>query len=404
MSFAQTNVPTSPSIKSTPITVNVTINNDGTVEPSTAPIAKTGNYYYLLSPIVGAISVYKSNIVFDGSQYELTFSGYPKFGFQMVDVFNVTVKNLTISGNFLGPNHGIMLLNASNCMVVNNTVRNIGSIYGLNGVAFEGLYVSGGGSNDISGNVFENNTCAMVFRQTTLNRIYLNTINDEYTPWSVYSTAVFFNEASNNTIYHNNIKNHIGEFISHAATTHSINIWDLGFPSGGNYWGDYYTRYPDAAEIDEWGIANIPYLIDSANIDHYPLTEPYTSATYLLQTTPPNLSLESPRDQAYNTSTVELTFSVDKATNWTGYSLDNQPIVTIFGNTTLANVTNGIHAFILYANDSYGNLGTSSVNFTVALADAEKEQPSVWSLVAVGVVVGVAVVLGLIVYAKKRRQ
>jgi len=56
----------------------------------------------------------------------------------------------------------------------------------------------------------------------------------------------------------------------------SPNTWDNGYPSGGNYWSDYQTNYPTAAEIDGSGIWNTPYVIDSNNRDNYPLMNPWT--------------------------------------------------------------------------------------------------------------------------------
>jgi hypothetical protein len=45
------------------------------------------------------------------------------------------------------------------------------------------------------------------------------------------------------------------------------NIWDDGYPSGGNYWSDFLTRYPSALEIDASGLWDTPYVIDSNNTD-----------------------------------------------------------------------------------------------------------------------------------------
>jgi len=42
----------------------------------------------------------------------------------------------------------------------------------------------------------------------------------------------------------------------------------------GNYWDDYKEKHPDAEEIDETGIWDTPYSIDSDN-DTYPLVEPF---------------------------------------------------------------------------------------------------------------------------------
>jgi nitrous oxidase accessory protein NosD len=76
--------------------------------------------------------------------------------------------------------------------------------------------------------------------------------------------------ASNNYIYHNNLTSSLGVIIYSGS-----NYWDNGYPSGGNHWSDYLTRYPDATEIDASGLGNIPYAIDANNTDRYPLMSPY---------------------------------------------------------------------------------------------------------------------------------
>ncbi len=60
------------------------------------------------------------------------------------------------------------------------------------------------------------------------------------------------------------------------------NTWDDG--KEGNYWSDYYTRYPNASEIGGTGIGNTPYVINENNIDHKPLLAPIQIST---QTPPP---------------------------------------------------------------------------------------------------------------------
>lgn len=47
-----------------------------------------------------------------------------------------------------------------------------------------------------------------------------------------------------------------------------ISVWDSG--SEGNYWSDY-----NGTDSDGDGIGDTPYIIDSNNVDNYPLMNPY---------------------------------------------------------------------------------------------------------------------------------
>ncbi|MGD0978809.1 MAG: NosD domain-containing protein [Candidatus Bathyarchaeia archaeon] len=87
-----------------------------------------------------------------------------------------------------------------------------------------------------------------------------------------------------NSIFHNNFVNNQNQvdFI-----TSNNNSWDDG--SRGNYWSDYLTKYPNAAEVDSSGVWNTPYVIDTNNVDHYPLILDPIAPTYYtltIQTTP----------------------------------------------------------------------------------------------------------------------
>jgi hypothetical protein len=84
--------------------------------------------------------------------------------------------------------------------------------------------------------------------------------------------------------------------------------------------------------------------------------EQYTPIGY--GTAPPQIQITSPENQTY--SKVTLSYTVDRSTNWIGYSLDDRANVTIKGNTELFNLSQGAHSIILYANDSSGNMGSSN--------------------------------------------
>jgi hypothetical protein len=79
--------------------------------------------------------------------------------------------------------------------------------------------------------------------------------------------------SSGNRIFHNDFLNNTQQ----TEVVNSTNTWDDGYPSGGNYWSDYQTRYSNATEIDGSGIWNTPYVIDINNIDYYPLVAPFRS-------------------------------------------------------------------------------------------------------------------------------
>jgi parallel beta-helix repeat protein len=51
-----------------------------------------------------------------------------------------------------------------------------------------------------------------------------------------------------------------------------VNVWDDGYPSGGNYWSDY-----TGVDANGDGIGDTPYIIDANNTDRYPVMHPWSS-------------------------------------------------------------------------------------------------------------------------------
>jgi len=87
-------------------------------------------------------------------------------------------------------------------------------------------------------------------------------------------------------------------------------------------------------------------------------------------TIPPTISILSPRNTTYTTSSVPLNFTVNVLTSWIGYSLDGQANVTVSGNTTLTGLSGGIHSVTVCANDTSGNMGSSDqVCFTIFIGE-----------------------------------
>jgi parallel beta-helix repeat protein len=380
---------------------NITINADGSITPSTASIQQTGNTYTLTSDVNGSITVNRNNIVLDGNGYTVIYGGSGPgkvSALFLKDVSNVTVKDFTITGGWFG-----IAFSGTNCIIANNTVTGTGNgIYAID-AATAAISIGGGGSNLIIGNYITNNIVGLLIGETSNNLIAENSII------SSSGVALSIYDSSNNSIYHNNFYNNIKAVddtgLHFYPLVVSINIWDDGYPGGGNYWSDYRTRYPKANEIDNSRIADTPYVIDSQNMDRYPLLYAFNEY-YVRQANPPKVSLLSPANGTYNETSVPLVFSVDKQVNWTAYSLDGQQNVTITGNCTIANITNGFHSVTVYANDTFGKIGASeNITFTIAVAPLERSEPFPTATIAAvaGATTVIAIGAGLLVYFKKRR-
>lgn len=75
---------------------------------------------------------------------------------------------------------------------------------------------------------------------------------------------------------------------------------------------------------------------------------------------PPSISILSPQNTTYYSANIPLTFTLNETASWIGYSLDGQQNVTVTGNRTLL-VGEGTHSIIVYANNTVGNMGSSSI-------------------------------------------
>jgi parallel beta-helix repeat protein len=248
----------------------------------------------------------------------------------------------TVSGSNITNNgeEGVYLIASSNCSVSGNNITN-----NDDGICLD----SSSGDNTLSGNNVTANHYGIDLYSSSGNVLSGNNITaNTYDGIDLYSS-------SGNTFYHNNFVNNTQQVESDG----SPNTWDNGYPSGGNYWSDYLTRYPNATEIDHTGIGDTAYEIDTNNTDHYPLMIQY-------ETTPPTITILSPENKTYSVNaSIPLTFTVDEFASWMGYSLDGQANVAITGNTTLPTLLDGGHYVTVYANGTFGKMGSATVYFTV---------------------------------------
>ncbi|MEM3697727.1 MAG: NosD domain-containing protein [Candidatus Bathyarchaeia archaeon] len=308
------------------------ISTDGSIEPANAPVITYDYVTYTLTDNIGSsahgIVIKRDNIIINGMGYTIRCIGSGSYrGISLENRKNVTIKNTKIK-NFY---YGIYFNYSSNCEIYGNSITSntegiyfggdssnnaicendiavdewmncgIHLIYSSNNTIYknnmivtsgDGILVEQSSNNEIC----ENSICAQILfnswagiylKQSSNNKIYGNDIKEN-------SNGIYFEGSSNNAIYGNNLtRNRVGIWLQHASnnkfyhnnfvqnqwyqvyTFSSVNVWNDGYPSGGNYWSDYLTLYPGADELDNSGLWDTPYVIDKDNQDHYPLIHIY---------------------------------------------------------------------------------------------------------------------------------
>jgi parallel beta-helix repeat protein len=316
----------------------IIVKPDGNIDPSTAPIQRTGDTYTLTANIFSnSIAVQRGNIVIDGANYLLqgeritgTEFYVTPIGINITRVSNVVIKNFEIK-DF---GKSIYLENASNCVITNNTLRT------TNGIALNvssnnqitnntitpnvdstktqnfGIFVLKSSNNNVSGNTVRGNWYEGVLIDGSNNNVDGNKVtevgmgievvgsgnkvfgNEVFSTIRATSGEIFPNSGtgigvgvgSNNQVFGNIIRdNGVGIGISGSGSviyqnnfinnTKQVDFYEsvkAVWDNGkeGNYWSDYLEKYPDAKEADSSGIGNTPYHIDEDNVDNYPLMRP----------------------------------------------------------------------------------------------------------------------------------
>jgi len=282
------------------------IRADGSIDPPTAPIQRYGDTYLLTGDIFSessGIHIYRDNMTLDGAGHTLLgANAINHYGIYMYQRRNVTARNLTISSFVIG----IYVYESANIDITGNTITNgsdgvklMGSSNtSLNGNNItnnqEGVVLVYSGNVHVTGNTIVNNTSVGVYIHSSPNNIIAgNSVvqNSVLGNWAIllnfspnnsiienhfsgYDFGFVIGSSNDSRIFHNNFINN-----TRFQTSLSENIWDDGYPSGGNYWSDYtdvdlYSG-PYQNETGSDGTWDHPYTIDVNNQDHYPFVNPW---------------------------------------------------------------------------------------------------------------------------------
>jgi len=184
--------------------------------------------------------------------------------------------NNSILGNYVtGLSAGIYLMRSSHNIISENTICAYSGIklFADENSIFDNCITNSSYGIELSGfrnSVFKNNLVSNyygIFLDGSENIIYANNITRNYCGIYIYTSPFL---AAPNVFYYNNF---VSNTCAHVYIKYQRrDIWDNGYPLGGNYWSDY-----TGTDTDFDGIGYPPYKIDLNNIDHYPLMGVFSS-------------------------------------------------------------------------------------------------------------------------------
>lgn len=175
---------------------------------------------------------------------------------------------------------GILVNNASGCKIYDNMM----SLMNNNGIVLQGTNAV---NNQVYSNIFQQDAVAIDLTSAASNStVSQNIISFSTTGLRIESSGnticanmisenqlgINITNSDNNSVFHNTFTNNT---VQVSISDSSGNVWDDGYPSGGNYWSnhtspDLYSG-PNQDQLGSDGIVDTPYTVATGSIDTYPL-------------------------------------------------------------------------------------------------------------------------------------
>ncbi|MCK4457303.1 MAG: right-handed parallel beta-helix repeat-containing protein, partial [Thermoplasmata archaeon] len=262
---------------------------------------------------------------------------------------NIVSRNNASANN----QYGIILDNSDDNLVVDGIISS-NAVIGIR------LYYAD--NNTVDNNTVRNNQYGITLYFSDNNTVADNNVSRSG------QLGIQLGSSSGNGIYHNNFLNNTEQ----AEDDGAANVWDDGYPSGGNHWSDYAgfdnKSGPNQDQPGSDGIGDTPYPIQVGNEDRYPLMSP--SGT--IRHRPPKITSTTLSGKDMENITLTWSLSPDDGTGLgsvTGYAVYRNPTYDSSGLSYqfIAFLPNGTSAFV----DSFtGNGDPSGYFYRVCALDA----------------------------------
>jgi parallel beta-helix repeat protein len=253
-----------------------------------------------------------------------------------------SVSHSVLSQNDLtGNKDGIVLRYSSDNTLSENTVANNDN---------SGIYLYSVSHSVLSQNDLTSNYFGIVLEQSSSNTLNGNTITNNLNGLVLY-------KSSHNSNYNNNFIDNTGQVYSNEST----NVWDDGYPFGGNYWSDYngtdLSSGPHQNQTGSDGIGDTFHIINASDTDNYPLIGMFHSFNATLEHAVQTICNSTISGFQFNGTAISFNIVGEDAT--TGFCRISIPTALMNGNYkvfvngvevpyTLLPFSNSTHSYLYF--------------------------------------------------------